>query len=105
MPEAFDTSLIGSNPLQFVYRNLDNTALDIVSGPNDKVDNRADELGLMNRIAPNKRVRGNLEKWASSTVSIRGGKIENSAAHLIVRQSNARALDCQKSHSGSFGFF
>ena len=81
MPEAFDTSLIGSNPSQFVYRNMDNTALDIVSGSNDKVDNRADELGLMNLIAPNKRVRGNLEKWASSTVSIRGGKLENSAAH------------------------
>ncbi|MBY0493962.1 MAG: hypothetical protein K2Y23_07080 [Cyanobacteria bacterium] len=81
VPEAFDTALIRSNPSQFVYRNLENTALDIVSGAIDKVDNRADELGLMNRIAPNKRVRGNLEKWASSTVSIRGGKIENSAAH------------------------
>lgn len=81
VPEAFDTYLIGSNPSQFVYRNLDNTALDIVSGSSDKVDNRADELGLMNRIAPNKRVRGNLEKWASSTISLRGGKIENSAAH------------------------
>ena len=36
---------------------------------------------LMNRIAPDKRVRGNLEKWASSTISLRGGQIENSAAH------------------------
>jgi len=81
VPEAFDTALIGSNPSQFVYRNLENTALDIVSGSSDRVDNRADELGLMNRIAPNKRVRGNLEKWASSTISLRGGKIENSAAH------------------------
>jgi hypothetical protein len=81
VPEAFDTTLIGSNPSQFVYRSLDNTALDIVSGANDRVENHADELGLMNRIAPNKRVRGNLEKWASSTISLRGGKIENSAAH------------------------
>jgi hypothetical protein len=81
VPEAFDTSLIGSAPSQFVYRRLDNTALDIVSGKSDQVENRADELGLMNRIAPNKRVRGNLEKWASSTISLRGGKIENSAAH------------------------
>jgi hypothetical protein len=64
-----------------VYRNLENTALDIISGSSDGVDNRADELGLMNRIAPNKRVRGNLEKWASSTVSLRGGRIDNSAAH------------------------
>ena len=81
VPEAFDTTLIGSSPAQFVYRSLDNTALDIVSGAKDQVDNRADELGLMNRIAPNKRVRGNLEKWASSTISLRGGTIENSAAH------------------------
>jgi hypothetical protein len=81
VPEAFDTALIGSNPLEFVYRSLDNTALDIVSGSNDRVENRADELGLMNLIAPNKRVRGNLEKWASATISLRGGKIENSAAH------------------------
>ena len=81
VPEAFDTELIGSNPSEFVYRNLENSALDIISGSRDHVENRADELGLMNRIAPNKRVRGNLEKWASSTISLRGGKIENSAAH------------------------
>ena len=35
----------------------------------------------MNRIAPSKRVRGNVEKWASSTVSLRGGRIENSEGH------------------------
>jgi hypothetical protein len=81
VPEAFDTALIGSNPSEFVYRNLENTALDIISGSIDRVDNRADELGLMNRIAPKKRVRGNLEKWASSTISLRGGRLENSAAH------------------------
>jgi hypothetical protein len=86
VPEAFDTALIGSNPSQFVYRNLENAALDIISGSSDRVDNRADELGLMNRIAPNKRVRGNLEKWASSTISIRGGQIENSAAHPDARK-------------------
>ena len=43
--------------------------------------NHADEMALMNRIAPNKRVRGNIEKWASSTVSLRGGRIENSEGH------------------------
>jgi hypothetical protein len=81
VPEAFDTALIGTNPGQFVYRNLANASLDIVSGSSDAVTNRADEMALMNRIAPNKRVRGNLEKWASSTVSIRGGRIENSEGH------------------------
>ena len=81
VPAAFDTSLVGSNPSAFVYRSLANTSLDIVSGSSDAVANRADEMALMNQIAPNKRVRGNIEKWASSTVSLRGGRIENSEGH------------------------
>jgi hypothetical protein len=81
VPAAFDTALIGTNPSEFVYRNLANTSLDIVSGSSDAVTNHADEMALMNRIAPNKRVRGNIEKWASSTVSVRGGRIENSEGH------------------------
>lgn len=81
VPAAFDTELIGTNPSQFVYRNLANTFLDVVSGTSAAVTNHADEMALMNRIAPSKRVRGNIEKWASSTVSLRGGRIENSEGH------------------------
>ena len=81
VPEAFDTALIGSNPSDFVYRRLDNTALDIVSGRTEAVTNLADEMALLNHIAPQKRLRGNVEKWASSTISLRGGKIENSEGH------------------------
>ncbi len=81
IPAAFDTALIGTNPAGFVYRSLANTALDVVSGTTDAVANHADEMALMNRIAPNKRVRGNVEKWASSTVSLRGGSIGNSEGH------------------------
>jgi hypothetical protein len=81
VPAAFDTALIGSNPSEFVYRSLENTALDVVSGGTEAVTNLADEMALMNRIAPNRRVRGNVEKWASSTISLRGGKIENSEGH------------------------
>lgn len=81
VPAAFDTRLIGSRADDFVYRNLDNVSLDITSGANDAVTNEATEMALMNRIAPGKRVRGNVEKWASSTVSLRGGRIENSAGH------------------------
>lgn len=81
VPAAFDTELIGTNPSQFVYRNLANTSLDVVSGASAAVTNHADEMALMNRIAPSKRVRGNIEKWASSTVSLRGGRIENSEGH------------------------
>jgi hypothetical protein len=81
VPAAFDTALVGTNPSEFVYRDLANTSLDIVSGSSDAVTNHADEMALMNRIAPNRRVRGNVEKWASSTVSLRGGRIENSEGH------------------------
>lgn len=73
--------MIGTRPEDFVFRSLNNTSLDVVSGSRDAVTNDATELAQMNRIAPGKRVPGNLEKWASSTVSLRGGRIENSAAH------------------------
>lgn len=81
VPAAFDTALVGTNPREFVYRSLANTSLDILSGSGDAVTNHADEMALMNRIAPDKRVRGNVEKWASSTMSLRGGRIENSEGH------------------------
>jgi hypothetical protein len=81
VPEAFDTMLIGSNPADFVYKSLLNYSIDVVSGEAPAVSNAADEMALLHRIAPGKRVRGNLEKWASSTVSLRGGRIENSSGH------------------------
>jgi len=81
VPEAFDTRLIGSRPEQFVFRSLQNTSLDVVAGTESAVTNEATELAQMHLIAPGKRVRGNVEKWASSTVSLRGGRLENSAAH------------------------
>ena len=81
IPAAFDTSLIGSAPDGFVFLNLDNTALDIVSGTDEKVSNQAHEMAVLNRIAPGKRVRGNIEKWAGATVSLRGGRIEDSSGH------------------------
>ena len=81
VPAAFDTALIDSRPEEFVFRSLSNTALDIVSGSEDAVINDATEMAQMNRIAPGKRVRGNIEKWASSTISLRGGHLENSHGH------------------------
>jgi hypothetical protein len=81
VPEAFDSTLEGSNPAGFVFRSLQNTALEIVSGDTDAVSNNATQMAQMNKIAPGKRVRGNIEKWASSTVSLRGGRLENSAGH------------------------
>lgn len=81
IPEAFDTELIGSRPSDFVYRSLDNTAIEVISGTTDRVVNEATQMAHLTRIAPGKRVRGNLEKWAASTISLRGGRLMNSAAH------------------------
>ena len=81
IPSAFDTELEGTRPADFVYLSLANTTVEIVSGSTDAVANQASEMAQLQSIAPGKRVRGNLEKWASSTVSLRGGRLENSSAH------------------------
>jgi hypothetical protein len=81
IPSAFDTELEGTRPDDFVYLSLANTAIEVVSGSTDAVANNASEMAQLQSIAPGKRVRGNLEKWALATVSLRGGRLENSAAH------------------------
>ena len=81
VPGAFDITLTEARPADFVYRCLENTSLDIVSGSNARVDNQASEMAQMARIAPGRRVRGNIERWALTTMSLRGGRLENSAAH------------------------
>ena len=81
IPAAFDTELIGSQPSDFVYRSLANTSIDVVSGGVDRVINEADQMAHLASIAPGKRVRGNVERWSPSTVSLRGGRIANSSAH------------------------
>jgi hypothetical protein len=81
VPEAFDTTLIDSRPEDFVYRSLSNAAVDVVSGSDAAVENEATEMAQMNLIAPGKRIRGNIEKWAASTISLRGGRLENSSGH------------------------
>ena len=81
VPFAFDNELGGSNPADFVYRSLQNTSLEVISGSTDEVVNEASQMAHLATIAPGKRVRGNLEKWAPATISLRGGSIENSAAH------------------------
>ena len=81
VPAAFDTQLESSTPSDFVFRNLENTAFEVVSGDHDAVVNEASQMAELNKIAPGKRVRGNIEKWASTTVSLRGGRLENSTGH------------------------
>jgi hypothetical protein len=81
VPGAFDARLADSHPAGFVYRCLDHTSIDIVAGADPSVANHADQMARMSRIAPGKRVRGNVEKWASASVSLRGGRLDNAAAH------------------------
>lgn len=81
IPAAFDTELEGTNPGEYVYRNLANTSIEVISGATDAVANDATEMAQLQKIAPGKRVRGNVERWASTTVSLRGGHLENSSAH------------------------
>ena len=81
VPAAFDTELVGTNPNDFVYRNLDNTSIEVVTGNSEAVNNQASQMAQLRRIAPGKRLRGNIERWASTTVALRGGRLENSSGH------------------------
>lgn len=81
VPAAFDTELIGSNPREFVYRSLANTSLEVVAGKNGAVHNASTQMAMLNEIAPGKRLRGNVEKWATTTIDLRGGRLDDSAAH------------------------
>lgn len=81
IPYAFDNQLEGTNPADFTYRSLQNTSVEVISGANDRVMNEATQMAHLATIAPGKRLRGNLERWAPATISLRGGMLENSAAH------------------------
>ena len=81
VPEAFDTQLVGSDPGDFVYRNLENSSVDVISNGAERVNNAATQMAMLQNIAPGKRVRGNIEKWASTTISLRGGRLDDSSGH------------------------
>lgn len=81
VPAAFDAQLDATSPADFVYRSLTNTAIEVISGSTDRVTNGANQMAHLSQIASGKRLRGNLEKWATSTISLRGGTLENSGAH------------------------
>ena len=81
VPGAFDMRLADARPDGFVYRCLDNTSLDVVTGADPAVTNASTQMAQLDRIVPGSRVRGNIEQWATSRVSLRGGRIEDSSAH------------------------
>jgi hypothetical protein len=80
--EAFDMSLVDTPSGAFVYRCLDGCDLEIVSASGAiAVANRATQVAQMQAIAPGKRLRSNLRRWAQATVTVQGGSLDNSAAH------------------------
>jgi hypothetical protein len=81
VPGAFDMRLAGARPEDFVYRCLDHSSLDVVTGGGPAVANASTQMAQLDSIVPGARVRGNIEQWATSRVSLRGGRIEDSSAH------------------------
>jgi hypothetical protein len=80
---AFDQELANSRPEDFAFRCLDHTDLEIASAQTGMVpvDNQATQLAQMDRIAPGKRLRGNLRQWSHASVSLQGGRLVDAAAH------------------------
>ena len=91
VPAAFDTQLIGTNPGEFVYRNLDNTSIEIVAGRAVRSTTPRNRWRCC-RHCTGKRVRGNIEKWASTSISLRGGRLDDSAAILTPAGVDVRQL-------------
>jgi hypothetical protein len=81
VPGAFDMRLVTASSEDFVYRCLENTSLDVVTGSHNTVVNDSTQMAQMAKIAPGKRVRGDIDRWAPTTVSLRGGRLSDSAAH------------------------
>ena len=77
---AFDDRLADAPSGAFVFRCLDGCDIEIDSGTN-AVDNQATHLAQMYRIAQGKRLRNDLRRWSNATVTLRGGRLDNSAAH------------------------
>jgi hypothetical protein len=79
---AFDMELADAHPDGFVFRCLDGIDLEVISRDGTRaVDNRASQLAHMHAIAPGKRLRNNLRRWSSASVTVHGGVLLNSAAH------------------------
>jgi hypothetical protein len=78
---AFDQRLNNTASDAFVFKCVEGAELQITSGAAVAVDNAATHLAQMHRIAPGKRLRNNLRRWANSAVSLQGGQLANAAAH------------------------
>jgi hypothetical protein len=77
---AFDNRLADASG-GFVFRCLEGVDIDIVAGESVPVDHRATHLAQMHLIAPGKRLRHDVRRWSPTTVTVRGGRLDNAAAH------------------------
>jgi hypothetical protein len=82
VPGAFDARLVNEASGSFLFRCLEGVDLEIDTHDRSvAVDYRADQLARLDLIAQGKRVRSDLRRWSRSTVAIRGGRLDNAAAH------------------------
>jgi hypothetical protein len=77
---AFDNRLADAPAGAFVFRCLEGCDIEVDGGA-ESVDNRATQLAHMYAIARGKRLRSDIRRWSNATVTLRGGRLENSAAH------------------------
>lgn len=81
-PGAFDTRLNDAAAGSFVFRCLEGVDIEIdATQSGAPVDHRATHLAPMDRLTGGKRLRGDLRRWSRGTVSLRGGRLDNAAAH------------------------
>lgn len=78
---AFDDRLVDAPAGAFVFRCLEGCDVEISAGGADSVANRATHLAQMYNIARGRRLRNDVRRWSQSTVTLRGGRLDNSAAH------------------------
>ena len=79
-PAAFDDKLVDAPSGAFVFRCLDGCDIEIDTGV-APVENHATQLAQMYRIAKGKRLRNDVRRWSNATVTLRGGRLDNSSAH------------------------
>lgn len=79
---AFDSRLADAPSGGFVFRCLEGIDVDVdAADGTSTVDHRATHLAQMTRIAPGKRLRNDVRRWSPATVTVRGGRLDNAAAH------------------------
>ncbi len=82
VPGAFDDRLVDAPAGSFMFRCLEGCDIEIDTATGvGAVANRATHLAQMYTITGGKRLRNDVRRWAPATVTLRGGRLDNSAAH------------------------